>query len=42
MDFITKLLVSEGCSNIVVVTDRLSKRVIADSLEDIEAEIVAN
>jgi hypothetical protein len=42
MDFITKLPVSEGCSNIVVVTDRLSKGVIADGLEDIEAETVAN
>jgi transposase InsO family protein len=40
MDFITKLPLSEGCSNIVVVTDRLSKGVIADGLEDLETETV--
>ena len=41
MDFITMLPISEKCGNIVVVTDRLSKGVIADGLEDIEAETVA-
>ena len=41
MDFITRLPISEGCSNIVVLTDRLSKGVVADGLEDIEAETVA-
>ena len=41
IDFITRLPISEGCFNIVVLTDRLSKGVIADGLEDIEAEIVA-
>jgi len=40
MDFITGLLISEGCSNIVVLTDRLSKGVVANRLEDIEAETV--
>jgi Integrase zinc binding domain len=41
IDFITMLPISEKCGNIVVVTDRLSKGVIADGLEDIEAETVA-
>ena len=41
MDFITRLPIFEGCSNIVVLTDRLSKGVIADRLEDIEADTVA-
>ncbi len=41
MDFITGLLILEGCSNLVVLTDRLSKGVVADALEDIKAEIVA-
>jgi transposase InsO family protein len=41
MDFITKLPISEGCSNIIVLTDRLSKGVIADGLDNIEAETVA-
>ncbi len=41
MDFITGLPISEGCSNMVVLTDRHSKGVVADGLEDIEAETVA-
>jgi hypothetical protein len=41
MDFITGLPISEGCSNLVVLTDRLSKGVVADGLEDIKAETVA-
>ncbi len=41
MDFITGLLISEGCSNLVVLMDRLSKGVVADGLEDIKAKIVA-
>ena len=41
MDFITILPILEKCGNIVVVTDRLSKGVIADGLENIEAETVA-
>ena len=41
MDFITDLPESEGCQNIIVVTDRLSKGVIIDGLENIEAKTVA-
>jgi hypothetical protein len=41
MDFITDLLESEGCRNIIVITDRLSKEVVADGLDDLEAETVA-
>ena len=41
MDFITDLPESEGCKNIVVITDCLGKGVIADGLEDLEAETVA-
>ena len=42
MDFITKLLLFKGYSNIVVIIDRLGKEVIIDGLEDLEAEIVVN
>ena len=41
MDFITDLPKSEGYENMIVVTDRLSKGVIADGLKDQEAETVA-
>jgi hypothetical protein len=41
MDFITDLPKLEGYTNIVVVTDRLSKGVVADRLNDLEANIVA-
>ena len=41
MDFITDLPKSEGYENMIVVTDRLSKGVIADGLKDLEAETVA-
>ena len=41
MDFITKLPESEGCTNMVVITDRLGKGAIADGIENIEAETVA-
>ena len=40
IDFITRLLISKGYSNIVVLIDRLSKGVVVNRLEDIEAEIV--
>ena len=40
IDFIIKLLISEGYLNIVVLIDRLSKGVVVDRLEDIEAETV--
>lgn len=41
IDFITDLPSSESCKNMIVITDRLSKGVVADGLEDIEAETVA-
>ena len=40
IDFITDLLESEGCRNIIVITDRLSKGVVADRLDDLKAETV--
>jgi hypothetical protein len=40
MDFIIKLLISKGYSNIVVIIDRLSKGVVTNSLEDINTELV--
>lgn len=40
MDFITGLPESQGCTNMIVITDRLSKGVIADSLSNIEIETV--
>lgn len=42
MDFITGLLESEGCTNLMVITDRLSKGVVLIPLLDIEALTVAN
>ena len=42
MDFITGLPISEGCTNMIVITDRLSKGVIADGLKDTKAETVAD
>ena len=41
MDFIEKLPESEGCQNMIVITDRLGKGVVADGLEDLEVETVA-
>jgi hypothetical protein len=41
MDFIIDLPKSEGYANIVIVIDCLSKGVIADRLDNLEAEIVA-
>lgn len=40
MDFITDLPNSQGCTNMIVITDRLSKGVIADGLQNIDAESV--
>jgi len=41
MDFITELPKSEGCENIIIITDRLSKGVVANGLDNLEAEIIA-
>ncbi|KAI1002681.1 hypothetical protein K3495_g5518 [Podosphaera aphanis] len=41
MDFITELPCSKGCTNMIVITDRLSKGVIADGLEKIDSKFVA-
>ena len=41
MDFITDLPESEGCTNMVIVIDCLSKGVVADGLDNLEAETVA-
>jgi hypothetical protein len=41
MDFITELPELEGCRNMIVITDRLGKGVVADGLDDLEAETVA-
>jgi hypothetical protein len=41
MDFITDLLELEECINIVVVIDYLSKGVVTNRLNDLEANIVA-
>jgi hypothetical protein len=41
MDFITELPESEGCRNMIVITDRLGKGVVADGLDNLEAETVA-
>jgi hypothetical protein len=40
MDFIIDLLESEDYKNIIIITDYLSKGVVADRLDDLEAEIV--
>lgn len=41
MDFITDLPESEGCTNMVVLTDRLSKGVVANGLQDLSVESMA-
>jgi hypothetical protein len=41
MDFIIDLPESDGCRNIIIVIDRLSKGIIADVLLDLEAEMLA-
>jgi transposase InsO family protein len=42
VDFIDQLPDSDGCTNIMVVTDRLSKGVMLKSMKDITAESVAD
>ena len=42
MDFITRLPLSLGYSNIFVITDRLSKNIILAPIDKIEASDVAN
>lgn len=41
MDFITDLPESEGCTNIMVITDRLTKGVILEGMSEIDSESVA-
>ena len=41
IDFIIELPELEGCKNIIVITDRLGKGVVADGLDNLEAETVA-
>jgi hypothetical protein len=41
MDFIIDLLELKECRNIIVIMDCLSKGVVVDRLDDLEAEIVA-
>jgi hypothetical protein len=40
MDFITELPESEDYENMVVITDRLSKGVVANGLDNLEADTV--
>lgn len=40
MDFITELLLSKGCTNLLVITDRLGKGVILEPCLTITAEAV--
>jgi transposase InsO family protein len=42
MDFMTDLPISKGCSSMVVLTDQLSKGVVADGLLEITAKAVAD
>jgi len=41
IDFIVDLPESNGCTNLVVITDRLGKGIMCDGLPDIQAETVA-
>jgi hypothetical protein len=41
MDFIIDLLKSEGYANIIVIIDRLSKGIITNRLDNLEAKIIA-
>ena len=40
IDFITDLLKSEECRNMIVITNRLSKEVVVNRLDDLKAETV--
>jgi len=40
MDFIIDLPKSEGCVNIVIIIDYLSKGVVTNKLDNLEAEII--
>jgi hypothetical protein len=40
IDFIIELPESEGYINIIIITDRLSKGVVADGLDNLEAKTV--
>jgi hypothetical protein len=40
MDFIIELPELEECTNMIIITDRLGKGVVADGLDNLEAEIV--
>jgi hypothetical protein len=42
IDFITKLSLSNGCTDLLVITDRLSKGVILEACSDTSAEAIAN
>jgi transposase InsO family protein len=42
MDFVTELPESEGCTNMIVVTDRLSKGVIAGGLKELTVESLSS
>jgi hypothetical protein len=41
IDFIINLLELKECQNIIIIIDRLGKGVVADRLDDLEAETVA-
>ncbi len=41
IDFITQLPESKGCTNLVVIMDRLGKGIMCEGLPDIKAETVA-
>jgi hypothetical protein len=40
MDFIIELPELKGCINIIIITDRLGKGVVADRLDNLEAKTV--
>lgn len=42
IDFVVGLPLSEGCTNMMVVTDRLSKGIMIQPMKDITAELVAD